>query len=476
LGLLILLLVSSTFPGAPLHAAGGITTHTGNIAGADYLIEVPDSWNGTLLLYSHGIVPPGFPNPARNVGNPATGTYLLSQGYALAGSSYRSTGWAIEDALPDQIALLDEFNRLVGEPRRTVAWGHSMGGMVTAGLIQEFPGRFDGALPMCGLLAGGVGLWNTELDRAFVFKTLFAPATDALQVVNITGDPFANLGLAQQLRIQGQSTPEGRARLAMVAAFGPIPGWFDPSLPQPGRRDFSVQQEAQFNWLGIAFLPEFWWRAELEARAGGNPSWNTGVDYERLLKRSGHYQQVKALYAQAGLSLAQDLETLAHAPRIAADPGAADYLGHNIVFDGQVQVPVLTLHTTADGLVPVEHEQAYARVVHAAGPRHDRLLRQSYVHRAGHCNFTPAEEISALQALIERLDTGKWRNLAEPHALNQAAEALGSDLNTSPPAFVRFRPRPFLRPFDLGSGHACADPASAGQTGDLTSQVAPLGP
>jgi pimeloyl-ACP methyl ester carboxylesterase len=447
----------TTYPGTinPITSynvtASAVTSYTGNIDGADYLIEVPADWNGTLLLYSHGIVPPllPIPNPATNVSNPATGAYLLSQGYALAGSSYKTTGWAIEDALVDQTALLDEFNNLVGEPSRTIAWGHSMGGMITAGLVQEFPDRFDGALPMCGLLAGGVGVQNTELDRAFAFKTLFAPATDPLQVVNIPiPNAFPNFLQAVDLLNAAQATPEGRARIALVAAFGPEPGWFDPASPEPGRRDYAAQQEAQFNWLGIAFAPEFWWRAEFEARAGGNPSWNTGVNYTSLLIRSGHYRQVRTLYREAGLSLWQDLKTLKDASRIAADPGAVEYFSENIIFDGDIQIPVLTMHTTHDGLVMVENEQAYGSVVRAAGKNH--LLRQIYVHRPGHCAFTPAEEISALQALIHRLDTGKWKDSTRPHVLNEAAEALGSDLNTSDPAFVRFRPGPFLRPFDQG--------------------------
>jgi pimeloyl-ACP methyl ester carboxylesterase len=446
-GLLALFLLSILFAGIPAHAsAAAITTYTGSIDGAAYLIEVPADWNGTLLLYSHGIVPPGFPNPARDVGNPATGQYLLAHGYALAGSSYKTTGWAIEDALPDQLALLRKFKQLVGKPHRTIAWGHSLGGMVTAALAQESPDRFDAALPMCGLLAGGVALTNSEFDRAFAFKTLFAPATDALQVANITVDPFANLGLAQALRQQAQTTPQGRARLALVAAFGPVPGWFDASMPEPDRRDYVAQEQGQFNWLGISFLPEFWWRVELEARAGGNPSWNTGVDYEQLLRRSGHYNEVKALYDQAGLSLRQDLNTLKQAPRIAADPRAVEYLSRNIIFDGHIRIPVLTMHTTADGLVPVENEQAYASVVRAAGD--SRLLEQVFVHRAGHCAFTAAEEISALQALIHRLDTGKWGDSTHPGALNHAAEALGPDLNPSSPAFVQFHPGRFLRPFD----------------------------
>src|SRR5215470_953137 len=58
---------------------------TGSIGGAAYKIEVPANWNGTLVLYSHGYVTPGSPNPATDVGDPVTGGWLLANGYALAG-------------------------------------------------------------------------------------------------------------------------------------------------------------------------------------------------------------------------------------------------------------------------------------------------------------------------------------------------------------------------------------------------------
>ena len=86
----------------PASAVAAVTTYTGTLPdGATFLIEVPSPWNGTLLLYSHGYVVPGSPNPAQDVGDPATGAFLLSNGFALAGSSYAHTGWAIEEALPD---------------------------------------------------------------------------------------------------------------------------------------------------------------------------------------------------------------------------------------------------------------------------------------------------------------------------------------------------------------------------------------
>ena len=73
--------------------------------GATYLIQCPaGTWNGTLFLYSHGYVTPGSANPAEDAGDPVTGTWLLSHGYALAGSSYATTGWAIQQALPTRSA------------------------------------------------------------------------------------------------------------------------------------------------------------------------------------------------------------------------------------------------------------------------------------------------------------------------------------------------------------------------------------
>ncbi len=273
--------------------------------GATYVIDVPANWNGTLLLYSHGYVGPGSPNPAQDVGDPFTGGFMLAAGYALAGSSYATTGWAVHEAIPDQIAVLDVFQNAVGTPTKTIAWGHSLGGMITAGLVQEHPDRFNAALPMCGVVGGGVGLWNEALDGAFAFNTLLAGG--ALLVVHIT-NPTQNFIAAEAILAAAQATPQGRARLALVAALADVPGWFDPTSPEPARTDYATQQANQFLWLEFVDLPfQFAFRAELEFRAGGNPSFNTGVGYERQLAHSADNAEVQALYAAAGLSLDADL-------------------------------------------------------------------------------------------------------------------------------------------------------------------------
>ncbi len=187
------------------------------------------------MLYSHGYVFPGqppsqVPGAQGDVGDPLTGAALLQQGYALAGSSFGQPGWAIQQAFNEQIALLDLFDATCGTPTRTIAWGHSLGGIISAGLVQLFPDRFAGALPMCGPLAGGVGSWNQGLDAAFAFNVLLAGS--ALSIVHIT-DPTGTFNQAESILGAAQQTAAGRARIALTAALADVPGWFDSASPEP---------------------------------------------------------------------------------------------------------------------------------------------------------------------------------------------------------------------------------------------------
>ena len=427
----------------------------GTLGGASYVIAVPSNWNGTLVLYSHGYVFPGQPNPAGAVN--LYSAAMLQQGYAVAASSYSTlTGWAVQQAFHDQIALLDYFDATCGTPTRTITWGHSMGGLISAGLVQLYPDRFAGALPMCAALAGGIGDWNQGLDSAFAFKVLLA-GNAPLSIVHTT-DPTSSFTLAQQVLAQAQSTAQGRARIALAAALADLPGWFNPASPEPASTDYTTQEQNQALWESHDFAFAFFGRADLEVRAGGNPSWNTDVDYRVQLAKSADNEEVQALYQQAGLNLNSDLETLNAAPRISADPGAVGYLNQYITLNGNLSVPVLTMVTTGEGIEPSENEQAYASAVHTSGET--SMLREVFVHRAGHCTFTPAETLVALQTLIGRLDTGKWEDTTNPDVMNQEAAALGPNLNVLPspfpngttgaptaPAFLNFEPSLFLRPF-----------------------------
>jgi pimeloyl-ACP methyl ester carboxylesterase len=426
------------FAAPPTCTNPAVTCITGTADdGSTFKAEMPSRWNGTLLLYSHGYVPFFLPNPpADDAGNRAVADNLLGRGFALAGSSFASSGWDVEDALRDQMDLLDRFQTRFGKPRRTIAWGHSMGGMVTAGLIQRHPRQFDGALPMCGILGGSVGLWNQNLDLEYAFKTLLSDSPDPavsvpasqLELVHITNWP-ANVALANAAATAAQATADGRARLALAAALFPLPDWYDAGSTRPARTDYAARQQQQFKALQFQLAFVFGFRSDVEQRAGGNPSWNVGVDYDRLLARSASRDLALALYRQSSLDLRRDLRLLARGARVRADLGATGYLIRNIVFDGRIRVPVLTMHTTADGLVVSPHEAAYRDAVGRAGDA--RLLKQLFVERPGHCAFTDDETLSALDILLDRLDHGRWTR--------NPGSAFAAD----------YDPPPFLRPFDL---------------------------
>lgn len=376
---------------------------TGTLAnGATYLIDVPEVWNGTLLLFSHGYAR-GPVNPAQNTPSEAVKSLLLAKGYALAGSSYASTGWALEDAVPDQIATLDAFAARVGEPKRTLAWGSSMGGLTTAALIERHPERFDGALPMCGSVGGAIPMMNGAFDAAFAFKTLLAPDLKLVGGV----DDRAVAERANAVVAEARQTPEGRARLKLVATLAQLPGT-------------TLDEQLKSFVMGV-FFP----RSDQERRAGGVFSWNTGIDYRRQVKASGKRGQVAAAYAQAGLDLDKDLAALNAAPRQAADPQAVAYLTANYVTTGALTRPVLTLHTTDDPLTASANEGTYAAKVSAKGKA--ALLRQVFVARTGHCAFQPEELVAAVELLDQRVSTGAW-----------------SDLPRAP--FVAFTPDRLLRP------------------------------
>ena len=453
--LLVVLLVSACQASAPPPRGPAAGTYSGTIGRATYLVDIPKDWNRGLLLYSHGYAAPTGGNPASDAGDATTKAWLLEKGYALAGSSYSGTGWALEDAFRDQVALLEAFSKRFGKPVRTIAWGHSLGGIITAGLVQLHPELFSAALPMCGVLAGGVANWNGALDIGVAARALLDPQ---LQVVRIA-DPGANLNRARAAVSAAQATAAGRARLALIAALGYLPGWFNPLGPEPAPTDYASQEVGQSTWESFDFTYVFAFRAELEQRAGGNPSWNTGVDYRAAFAAAPGRAETEALYRAAGLDLGSDLNLIQSSARVTADAGAVDYLDRNITFNGRLGVPTLTLHTTGDGLVVPANEAAFADVV-AAGADSDRL-RQVFTHRANHCIFTPAEQIAAFQVLFERVAAGRW-GPTDPAALNARALALGARYNggslpgsgtplSVAPAFVGYQPAAFPRQFDSRS-------------------------
>lgn len=212
---------------------------------------------------------------------------------------------------------------------------------------------------------------------------------------------------------------EGRARLALLAAFLQVPGWSATTHGAPESiAQTQADQVASLRWL-LPFIHVVY--ADLAARITELPLASTAHP-GALLRRSPEYPVVRALYAQAHLSLASDLARVRRAPRYRSTAFARRYLRWFFEPNGTLHVPTFTVHTLGDDLVPIGVEAQYAQLVARSGD--GAMLRQVGVARYGHCTFTPAEIVVAVDALMHRVTTGRWGNLA-PAMLDARARALG---------------------------------------------------
>jgi pimeloyl-ACP methyl ester carboxylesterase len=332
----------------------------------------------------------------------------------------------MDKAASHLVEALDIFSNRFSKPARAIVWGNSLGGQAAAVAAFRYPGRFAAALAHCGGLLGWSAYLNTNLDVAYVLKTLLDPAAD-LPLVHIPQDDAAVTARWTALIENAQRTPQGRARLALAAAVGQAPVWTAANRPEPAADDAAAREEATYRTV-LDFSRQFTaLRRRVEEPAGGATSWNTGVNYADLFAKADQTDRrtVAQLYREAGLSLTDDFRTIARAPRVAPEAGALEYVRKMYPFDGQIAMPVLGMNSTGDPYVWPAINSGYLGVVRRAG--REELLRLTYVHSAGHCAFSGAERVATFQVILERLDTGRWPDTSAA-ALNARAAAVNLGL------------------------------------------------
>ena len=102
-----------------------------------------------------------------------------------------------------------------------------------------------------------------------------------------------------------------------------------------------------------------------------------------------------------------------------------NYVEHNANYNGKIKNPVLTLHTIVDPLVTVSQEFEYAQTV-AEANRSGQLF-QTYTNGNGHCAFSGAQLVTAVNAINTWVTTG-----TKPTQANFPV-ALGFDPTFVPP-------------------------------------------
>jgi len=354
---------------ATFEALPGATAFFGKYDGGLYRIEIPDQWNGDLVLFAHGFVSNARQNGSMlRVGNHRFRDHVVKSGYAWAASSYRCNGYVPGQGLVDTMALSDLFKEKNGgrAPARTYLTGESMGGHITLLGMQEFPTAFAGGLAMC---PAGPELFD-----------YYAAMSAAAEVVS-------------GVQFHADSVPQDLAK--MSDAFGKPPDY-----TEKGRQMASIEINVSggprpFAMEGLTSRFVANYGTSMGALLGSTTPANRAVDTAHIKYSIGD-----------GLGLTA--ETLnGKARRKAGDPEMRSATGpyeEVVPFDGKIERPTLTMHGTGDLFVPIFLEQTLKRAVKASG--NEKLLTQRIYRIGAHCQFSQQEMTKAFDDLVAWVQNG----------------------------------------------------------------------
>lgn len=387
--------------------------------GTVYLIRVPKNWTGTVINDLDYAETPDAPFRM----------YWLAQGYATSGTKRHALRQVLYDPAQEaynQTRVLDLLEEKFGKVKRVIQYGQSGGGLIAAAMAEVHPDRVDGAVSGC--FQAPIPLHTMRVDLFFALRALLAPDR-GLMIVAIPEDVDSVVAKWREVVTEAQKTPQGRARIALAMTLSQHPPWTDPKTPEPNPRDPASIENAMFHSLTEQVIPQnFRTRQRNENAGGGVFTWNTGIDYVAFFNNGyePYKRLVWTLYNDAKLDLDADLTRINQSPRIAADLDVIDLFWRvpPRTLNGDPKVPVFQFGTLGDEQSPQVQMQGYEARVRALGKGH--LYRQAVVHGAGHCQFTTAERVTAVEIMMRRLNTGVWPGTS-PKTLNALADSLKLD-------------------------------------------------
>jgi pimeloyl-ACP methyl ester carboxylesterase len=364
----------------PFTALAGATAHWGAENGAGWRIEVPDDWNGDLVLYAHGFAGTG---PSLNVGNPSIRAHLINSGYAWGASSYRANGYVPGVGAEDTYDLLRIFRREVGnnteggkqgqsgKPNRVYLFGVSMGGQVVGHMIEKWPNTFAGALPVCGVM-GDNELFDFFQDLYLVAETLVGNEPTVPTPVDYYTNPA-----------QGWQVTRTFLGVPFPNNLTPLGEQFKQIVEMLSGGDRPVFDEGWVGPSGGAFAFNFGSAVAGPARENIGTIYQFDTDLALTPEEQLFNDTIVRLKAET-----RDRNPLGLYTESTSSPRLS----------GRFQIPVLTLHTLGELFVPFHMEQIYARRAIAAG--NSDLLVQRAIRGRSHCEFLSGELTRAFDDLV----------------------------------------------------------------------------
>ena len=341
----------------------------GRVGGSLYRLVRPANWNGRLVLYAHGFVPSGAP-----VALPPEGSLLISllapQGFAVAYSSFSENGWAVKDGAERTHQLLGIFSARFGRPARVYITGVSMGGLIAIKQSETYPSIYAGALPAGAVAGGPRRQFDYEANIWTLFDFLY-PEVLPSDAANVPEGIDVTQAIVSPALAAMEANPNGALAMAQIDQI-PIP--------------FATFEELVESILTALayYATEF---TDLNNRTHGHGFFdNSDTQYTGALPP----EQLQVI--NAGIQ------------RFAASPSALSYLEHFYNPSGALRIPMLTLATSRDPVVPGFHQISYRDAVTAAGA--SDFLVQREIERYGHLTFTPEELGQAFNDLVLWVEFG----------------------------------------------------------------------
>lgn len=390
-------------PGLPAMQYWGIDQ------GAGFRIEVPESWNGDLVVYTHGFRGEGA---ELTVDNPPLREYYLALGYAWLASSYSKNYYDVRAGVESTNSLVRYFKANVGEPNRVYITGFSMGGHVIGAAIEQFPNvncrpgprgrlcrrivtllgklsggvKYAGAAPRCGVMGD---------EELFDYFGDFSYGAEALAGAPSEFPPPADYFDRILLPTIG-ALYDNPLDLFEGGGSGAIPNATGEKL-----RTFTTQISGGPRPLADVAFPFF---QQLLFGFSGADGTVDGIVSGNIYDNQDRAYQLDADPAVSAEEQAFNDTIL----RVARDPGVNPWQFLRVsrvpIIRGRLDIPVVSVHTTGDLFVPFSMEQIYAR--EAAGRNRSHNLVSRATRAIGHCEFSPEELIETFDDLVSWVETG----------------------------------------------------------------------
>lgn len=411
--------------------------------GGFFRMRFPETWDGDLVIVNHGFdlndrkirhhnvcsnnefvsctgdAECGSGNFCNDISMLGLDQLLVPMGKAVAASTYAKSGWAVFRSakdLKDMIKFVKKHETFGSQLERVIVTGFSLGGAVTADATLKL--KIDGAVPLCGAVAGGLPTWDVAQDVRNVYDYL---CDDVIYTPGFKGsfDSEPDVG-----EVNSNSPDDDAVDIALTvdSCLGII--GFAPHVPEMDTRltqfleltDFAGYQgpEATLNLISaIGFatlgLGDF---VRDEGRLDGKRiGWNSEPDLDYSVIGSN---APLAVDFDAGVERltkgvpGRKLLSKASNPDFTRGKGA------------KVDYPILSMAGAADWLVIPEFERVYTTALETG----DKDYTQTWIDTFGHCVFSEQEVTAVFNSYFEWLGPVEGPRGTQPSKEDVEAECL----------------------------------------------------